>query len=1009
MNAGKVLVGTSTVRSAGLTDLFVIKNLFGICTGKSANVSALTVKRILGGICTVASVNTGILTRIAAFIGTSFARSVNTGLLYLENQLTGDCVVRANHSDNFVVGERGICTVQTDNTGELSVINPMESVGVSTTDSFGTLFEANAVTGTCTVYVSMLGLLDPPSNWYVRTAATGLANGTGWNNAWSMANLNSNWGSVLAGDTVWISGGTYTTALNVGSSGTSTLPVTIKRVTAADPVVGSSATGWLSSFDTVAILNGGATCSNSNWVVFDGRAPYGFKTTVPSNGFSAIVLGANGVTNGNITVKYWEMIGPYGNRNTLFAETQGIQMAPAGNDPSTLSNITISHCLMRGFSTCIKHFANNTILEYCIIGDIQTPDGLAANPTHPDLVFNYNCPNFICRYNQFYNSDTDGFFFVYGPMANFIFTGNVIYNTHHQQLFFSNNNGTDNYGPCRIYNNVFHAPSAADFGYCSFVPKTDGTVGPTQSLIYNNVFWNVQNSLDLGTNISDFNCYITGAPLGGFPVPTPAQEPNSFTLATSPFPPFTVNTNFPNAADGNFRPLTGSIATLRRGKTLPTDGFSNFDADGNARGNSGNWLIGMYDNPASGGPVKQLFGTAQARANNRGTLTAGRKLIGTCTARGNSLATLRATKKPVGTCTARANNRGTISTPFINHLAGSCQGKMVGSGALKTSSGASWNDTDATWDSLSVTWNDVFAMTALTGTATVRANSSGTLTNTVVTKQLAGIAQARAAHTGTLRISRLFGICTVRNGNLNDPLTVTRLLIGTCTVRGVNTGNIRSFRVLAGPCEVDAAHTGILKATKRLAGSCTASNGNVNDPLIVTKSVNGLCTVRGINTGTIKATKAFSGTCTVRGTSFGDVDIPSKIIGVCTVRAVNSGSMRVVRPLTGTDTVRASNTGALRSFRVLAGLCTVSANHSDDFTVTKRLTGPSTASALNTGTITVTKRVFGICTVRALNTGVLAATKRFTGTCTVTAQNCRVTESIQVCWYLHRSISLMTG
>jgi hypothetical protein len=69
------------------------------------------------------------------------------------------------------------------------------------------------------------------TNWYVdNTVSGGLANGTSWANAWhSMASIG--WGSVKAGDTVYISGGAasqiYYETLTIGASGNSGSPITI--------------------------------------------------------------------------------------------------------------------------------------------------------------------------------------------------------------------------------------------------------------------------------------------------------------------------------------------------------------------------------------------------------------------------------------------------------------------------------------------------------------------------------------------------------------------------------------------------------------------------------------------------------------------------------------------------------------------------------------------------------------------------------------------------------------
>jgi hypothetical protein len=66
--------------------------------------------------------------------------------------------------------------------------------------------------------------------WYVNSTAAGSNNGTSWTNAWtSFASIS--WGSIGAGDILYISGGTtsrtYNALLTIGSSGTAGKPITI--------------------------------------------------------------------------------------------------------------------------------------------------------------------------------------------------------------------------------------------------------------------------------------------------------------------------------------------------------------------------------------------------------------------------------------------------------------------------------------------------------------------------------------------------------------------------------------------------------------------------------------------------------------------------------------------------------------------------------------------------------------------------------------------------------------
>jgi len=80
------------------------------------------------------------------------------------------------------------------------------------------------------------------ANHYLRKGATGSNNGADWNNAWNECS-SIQWSTVAPGDTLWIAGGTYTSALAVGSSGTAASRIMIKRVRTTDAGA-TAAAGW---------------------------------------------------------------------------------------------------------------------------------------------------------------------------------------------------------------------------------------------------------------------------------------------------------------------------------------------------------------------------------------------------------------------------------------------------------------------------------------------------------------------------------------------------------------------------------------------------------------------------------------------------------------------------------------------------------------------------------------------------------------------------------------------
>lgn len=94
--------------------------------------------------------------------------------------------------------------------------------------------------------------------WYVDPNATGSSNGSSWVNAWrSFATIG--WGSVKPGDTVFISGGTYSSPLTVPISGASDAARVTVRV------------GQDAGHNEVVTLNANLDISNQNYVTVDGE------------------------------------------------------------------------------------------------------------------------------------------------------------------------------------------------------------------------------------------------------------------------------------------------------------------------------------------------------------------------------------------------------------------------------------------------------------------------------------------------------------------------------------------------------------------------------------------------------------------------------------------------------------------------------------------------------------------------------------------------------------------
>jgi hypothetical protein len=419
------------------------------------------------------------------------------------------------------------------------------------------------------------------ANWYVRPSATGSNNGSSWNNAWSASSIN--WGSVNAGDVVWLAGGSYSSRMTVSKSGTSASPIRINRVRSTDSTP-SHAAGWSASFDSQVKLPGGTGISipTASHIIVNGRIADGIVITIPKSGGYGIQCGATGTTSGDLKFYYVDVVGPYGSgSNPVGSEVMGWKISPS---TSTMSSLLFNHCVVRGVGIGVHCLATNVTIEYCYIADIASDDG----QEHPDILYSYPSPNMTWRYNTIVNCTVDGVFFEYGGAVNFRFYGNLFYNTPNHQIYFK---GPDTYGPIYIYNNTFLAPSASSYGY---VTASNGQV-VAGSQVYNNIFFNVENSLSGISGVtSDYNAY-NYTTLNGFG--WPSNEKHSFTFTGSPF--VDLGNGKQQPPKNCFDLTAASAATFRRGLTLASDGYLNKDRNGSTRGIGGAWEIGAFEYSAA--------------------------------------------------------------------------------------------------------------------------------------------------------------------------------------------------------------------------------------------------------------------------------------------------------------------------------------------------------------------------------------------------------------------------
>ena len=417
---------------------------------------------------------------------------------------------------------------------------------------------------------SLLCLNAQAANWYVRSGAGGSGTGVDWTNAWiSLSGIN--WSSVACGDTIWIAGGTYTSALAPNKVCTAGSPVTINRVLATDTVPVSAA-GWNAAFASLVTINGlGINFSNNNsYLTIDGRVNYGILINMSSGGGDGIAMAQNRTLD-NLIFRHIEVFGPAcALTQNCSTAAYGINLSQTGGAvTNTLFNNVYVHRIGEGF----RAFGwNNVTVEYSAVSDMHN-DGV----DHEDVIYSYSASNVTWRYNKIWNSPNDGVFHEFGGQSNWKFYGNVFYGSTFAFITFK---GPGTYGPISIFNNSFVAPSASNWGQLNLVNL--GGALASGSEVSNNIFFYVSNGA--GTSMSHNNAY-NYTTLNGFG--WPSGESGSFTFTGTPF----VN---PTAGDFHLT-SAGAAILANKGKVLTADGFINKDMDGNTRGADGAWDIGAFE------------------------------------------------------------------------------------------------------------------------------------------------------------------------------------------------------------------------------------------------------------------------------------------------------------------------------------------------------------------------------------------------------------------------------
>ncbi|MBR9675998.1 PGF-pre-PGF domain-containing protein, partial [Candidatus Woesearchaeota archaeon] len=405
------------------------------------------------------------------------------------------------------------------------------------------------------------------SCYYVNKNASGSNNGSDWLDAWEELDQIS-WASINPGDIIYLAGGDYYTALNIGASGSLGIPLTIKRATTS---VHGTNTGWQVSYDSQVVLNSNAYViinDNSN-IVVDGVTNNGFFVSAPNAGLGYPNIVTYGLYLNNINNVLIQNFG-VDCANNLY-HCRGIHLMYADN--ITISSSNFNNLVNDGM---MISDATNSVFEYNTFGPwLYIPGSCDTTPPdscHADLLEIRTTQDITFRYNHI-NWSSDGIHFgiLSTSSGRWDIYGNLIYSpvSSFSQAFKMNSVGISA-GPIYIYNNVIS-------NYRNPISFDDRVFGE----VTNNIFYQ-DEAVGMGVMNHDYNIYVNSDFITWGATPF-VQNTNEIITTIDPFV---------NGANQDFH-LTPFSSAIDSGLDLGSS--YNMDLEGNIRPQGNAWDIGAYE------------------------------------------------------------------------------------------------------------------------------------------------------------------------------------------------------------------------------------------------------------------------------------------------------------------------------------------------------------------------------------------------------------------------------
>jgi hypothetical protein len=438
------------------------------------------------------------------------------------------------------------------------------------------------------VFLFLIPAMAGATNWYVAVGASGSNNGTNWTNAWNEMNQIS-WGSISAGDTIWLAGGSYSTPMSISASGSAGNLILVRRVRSTDatPV---AASGWNASFDSQVVISPTPASlsygigwaygsSGGNYVTVDGRIDSGIKINVTvsqtplagSFGCNGIVV-AHAVT--NITMEYIEVAGPTTSGSVAtFCNDDGAVVLHG--TWGAVDYVTLSYMRLHGMMPIRHNLVGHSVIDHGWYYDNSL--GLSGN---------LSCTNNVnagIHENIVISTGTSG-----GTVSTF--SNNEIWNWQDEGLLIGNS-GAETAETWTVYNNLWHDPA---LGQASRIVDTQ--YAAHNIYLYNNTIANTGLLLTSGN--------------GGGSFSSSSKSRNNLiynctgdwdSLITDNSNDWVNSSPNPFVSSSNFHLVPGA-GWVGAGANLTSYGITGLDSDkgGGARPASAAWDIGAYQYTTAG-------------------------------------------------------------------------------------------------------------------------------------------------------------------------------------------------------------------------------------------------------------------------------------------------------------------------------------------------------------------------------------------------------------------------